>query len=208
MTDPTDRAAPPSGHADLTPAERSQASALEQAIDDTAAFVRSRPAPDFTAAVMRTIEQEDLRPAGAWGVAVRGAAAALWNGREVSFRLRPAYGLAAVALVALAVYLPLRPADSPSAPPQLFVQFRLEAPGASDVRIAGSFSGWELRHQMYETAPGVWTVTLPLTHGVHDYAFLVDGSQWVADPYAQRINDGFGGINSRIALLPPDPPQT
>ena len=208
MMDPTDGAPPHAGDADLTPAERRQDSTVKQAIDETAAFMRSRPEPDFTAAVMRAIQQQDVRPVGAWQITVRRVADALWNGRQVSFRLRPVYGLAAAALIAVAIYLPGRSADTGPQAPQLFVQFRLEAPGASDVRIAGSFTGWELRHQMYETAPGVWTVTLPLTHGVHDYAFLVDGSQWVADPYAQRINDGFGGINSRIALLPPDPPQT
>ena len=51
------------------------------------------------------------------------------------------------------------------------------------------------------------TITVPLTQGVHDYAFVVDGQQWVPDPYAPQINDGFGGTNSRLALLPPDAPQ-
>ena len=53
----------------------------------------------------------------------------------------------------------------------------------------------------------MWSITVPLTQGVHDYAFVVDGQQWVADPYAPQIGDGFGGTNNRLALLPPDSPR-
>jgi hypothetical protein len=200
----------------LTPEERAQAETLKRVIDETWAFTNARRAPDFTDAVMRQIERDDLHPwvPTRWN-ALRRAAAVLWAAREVTFTLRPAYVMAAAAaLVLFVAYLPLRQApDDPAraavaAQPQLFVQFRLEAADASDVRIAGSFTGWEARHQLHQAAPGIWTITLPLTHGVHDYAFIVDGNRWVPDPYAQQVNDGFGGINSRIALLPPDPPQT
>lgn len=47
-------------------------------------------------------------------------------------------------------------------------------------------------------------MTLPITPGVHDYAFVVDGERWVADPYAPGIDDGFGGRNSRLTLLAPN----
>jgi len=189
---------------------------LGEAIDETRAFVTARPAPDLTGSVMRQIEEQDLRPAKrtAWGVLAR-VAASLWAARDVSLTVRPAYGLAAAAaLVLFIVYAPSRqpaavaPATAVALEPQLFVQFRLEAPAAMDVRIAGSFTGWQPSHQLHQAAPGLWTVTLPLTRGVHDYAFLVDGTEWVADPFAQRVNDGFGGVNSRIALLAPDVPLT
>jgi hypothetical protein len=200
----------------LTPAERAQADMLKQAIDDTWTFTNARRAPDLTGGVMRHIEQQGLRPSkpSAWA-GFRRAAASLWAARDVSFQFRPAYGLiAAAALVMLVAYVPfaqLSSMDSQGAvarEPQIFVQFRLQAPDASDVRIAGSFTGWEPRHQLHQAEPGIWTITLPLPRGVHDYAFIVDGSQWVADPFAVQVNDGFGGTNSRIALLPPDPPQT
>ena len=193
---------------------------LRQAIDDTRAFIAARTAPDLTDSVMRQIAQQDLRPAApARGGPGRAAAAAIWTGlwtaRDVSFTFRPAYGLAgAAAVVLLLLFLPTRePAmgetqqAAATAEPQLFVQFRLQAPDASDVRLAGSFTGWEARHSLHQAAPGLWTVTLPLPSGVHDYAFVVDGMTWVADPFAQQVNDGFGGVNSRIALLPPDTPQ-
>src|SRR5688500_12311404 len=174
---------------------------LGEAIDETRAFVTARPAPDLTGSVMRQIEERGLRPAKLtpWGVLAR-VAASLWAARDVSLTVRPAYGLAAAAALALFVgYAPSRqpaalaPADAVALEPQLFVQFRLEAPAAMDVRIAGSFTGWKPSHQLHQAAPGLWTVTLPLPRGVHDYAFLVNGTEWVADPFAQQVNDGFGG---------------
>jgi hypothetical protein len=138
--------------------------------------------------------------------------AALWASREVSFRVRPGYALLAALAVTAAVWQ-FSPAPSPAAvdavdTTQLFVQFRLQAPGVSSVRLAGSFTDWEPRHELHETVPGMWTVTLPLPLGVHDYSFVVDGVRWVPDPYAPGVDDGFGGRNSRIALLPPDSPRS
>jgi hypothetical protein len=192
---------------------------LRRAIDETRAFIASRTAPDLTASVMQQIAQQDLRPAaiprsGFFGRGAPSLWAAFWKTRDVSFTFRPAYGLAAVAAVALLLlFVPMRHAVVVEAPqaavtePQLLVQFRLQAPDASDVRLAGSFTGWEARYALHQAAPGLWTVTLQLPRGVHDYAFVVDGMTWVADPFAQQVNDGFGGVNSRIALLPPDTPQ-
>jgi hypothetical protein len=37
--------------------------------------------------------------------------------------------------------------------------------------------------------------------------FVVDGQRWIADPYASQVDDGFGGVNSRISLVPPDAPR-
>jgi len=31
----------------------------------------------------------------------------------------------------------------------------------------------------------------------------VDGTRWVQDPFAERVDDGFGGTNSRVAVLVP-----
>jgi hypothetical protein len=214
MTDEIDRYLEgTSDNGALSPDARAQAERVKQAIDETRAFATARPVRDLTDSVMRQIEQQDLRPVKPTvrGVLAR-AAASLWTARDVSLTVRPAYGLAvAAALVLLAAYLPPAPplyAPTIAPEPQLFVQFRLEAPDASDVRIAGSFTGWKPTYQLHQAGPGLWTVTLPLPRGVHDYAFLVDGTEWVADPFAQRVNDGFGGINSRIALLAPDVPLT
>jgi 1,4-alpha-glucan branching enzyme len=71
------------------------------------------------------------------------------------------------------------------------------------VEVAGTFTGWHDSVQLREMAPGVWAAFVPLQPGVHDYTFIVDGSQWVMDPAAPRVDDGFGGTNSRLFLTQP-----
>ena len=126
-----------------------------------------------------------------------------WMPRQIS--IRPAYAVAA-AVAVLALFVALENQTTTvrtTEAPRLFVQFRLEA-DAMNVQLAGSFTNWEPAYQLHQMSPGVWTIAVPLPQGVHDYAFIVDGQRWVADPYAPRINDGFGGTNSRLTLLLPD----
>ncbi len=139
----------------------------------------------------------------------------LWTPRPLTVRVRPAYALAAVGVIAVLAALapratapPLREslrAGAEEAPvPEVYVQFRLDTAGATRVALAGSFTGWRPAYELRETMPGTWSILIPLRPGVHDYAFVVDGTEWVADPHALQIDDGFGGANSRIAL--PSPP--
>lgn len=188
---------------------------LEQAIEETRGFVNERPVPDLTAQVMRRINALGIAPAkpGIWSR----LAELIWTPRLVELQWRPAYGIVAAAIVMLIAFLPFgwrAPAAEPpslaavgSTDPRLFVQFHLDAPDAMDVRLAGSFTNWQPRYELHQASPGVWTITLPLSAGVHDYVFVVDGQRWIADPYAQKVDDGFGGVNSRIALVAPDPPR-
>jgi hypothetical protein len=184
---------------------------IERAAEDTRAFLGERPAPDLTAAVMRGIEGLEPLPAPARPGPFARFASLLWAPREIS--VRPAFALAGAAALIVLLGIPYfgeRAADSPgvaaSRDTHVFVQFRLDAT-ASRVQLAGSFTNWEPRYELRQAAPGIWTITLPLTQGVHDYAFVVDGRQWVADPYAPQIGDGFGGTNNRLALLSPETPQ-
>ena len=173
-------------------------------------MLSERPAPDVTAAVMSQIQDLELAPAPRRPGTFARLAAMLWTPRE--FSLRPAYALGAAAALVTLLAIPFSGSDATrNAPgstgePRVFVQFRLEAM-ASRVQLAGSFTNWEPRYELRQSAPGVWSITVPVTQGVHDYAFVVDGEQWVADPYAPQIGDGFGGTNNRLALLPPDSPQ-
>lgn len=184
---------------------------LEQLIQETRAFVDTRPAPDVVSAVMRQIEQlEPIATARSSSWMAR-LGRSLWTPRLVVFELRPAYGLVTVAAVLILTVAVARDwstdlrsetvATIDPASQQVYVQFRLESADASEVRLAGSFTHWQPAYQLHQTAPGVWTVTLPLAPGVHDYAFIVDGRRWVTDPYAPSIQDGFGGTNSRITLV-------
>lgn len=186
---------------------------LEPIINEARAFLDS-PAPDVTAEVMRRIEA--LGRLSPQPSLANRLSAVLWAPRRVEFQWRHGYALAAAAALVTALVLPLPWRASVAAPPsvassqsqaEMFVQFRLAAMDAMDVRLAGTFSDWEPRYELHETQPGLWSITLPLPAGVHDYMFIVDGQRWVPDPVAQRVDDGFGGINSRIAIVPPDTPR-
>jgi len=196
----------------LTSEELAHVDTVERVIHETRAFVDARPAPDCLAGVMRQIEHLAVDPATRPTSALARSLASLWTARRVSFQFRPAYGLvAAVAVVALMTFWPSTwrpiagaPAASVNVEPRLFVQFRLQASDASNVRLAGSFTNWQPQYELRRTAPGIWTITIPLMPGVHDYAFVVDGERWIPDPNAQAVDDGFGGVNSRIALVAPE----
>jgi hypothetical protein len=157
----------------------------------------------------------ELEPLPARAGMVRRLAELLWSPREIS--IRPAFALAAGAAIVVLLVVPYArqaPSTAPRAPqlasapaePQVFVQFHIEA-AAMRVQLAGSFTNWEPRYELRQSAPGVWTITVPLTQGVHDYAFIVDGKRWVADPHVPQIGDGFGGTNNRLAILAPDTSQ-
>jgi hypothetical protein len=84
----------------------------------------------------------------------------------------------------------------------VYVQFVLEAPGASSVAVAGDFTGWTPDHALADPdGDGVWTGRIPVGPGVHSYMFVVNGSRWVTDPRAERYqDDGFGNRNAVLAV--------
>ena len=181
---------------------------LEQLIVETRAFVDARPVPDFVNTVMREVEHLEIDRATTPRGWVARIGQHLWTPRVVTFAFRPAYTLiaaAAVLLLTAVVPNPWSNARSTMATragsERVYVQFRLQTSDATDVRLAGSFTDWQPQYQLHETAPGLWTVTLPLAPGVHDYAFIIDGHRWVTDPYAAAVQDGFGGSNSRMTLV-------
>jgi hypothetical protein len=199
----------------LTAAEQAQAMALEGVIRGVTSELHARSLPDLTPRVIAALPAETRpsahaeRPhAGRLSSWVGRLVAWLWNPRPV--RLRPVYGLAVAALLLLGfagVWQAAAPKASPAATaadaPWVYVQFRLEAPEASRVTLAGSFTDWQPLHDLHQTAPGVWSVMVPLTPGVYDYTFVIDGSDWIPDPHAPQVPDSFGGTNSRLTLLPP-----
>lgn len=87
------------------------------------------------------------------------------------------------------------------------VRFVIAAPGAATVSLAGDFNGWSRSATPLEDVDGrgQWAVTLPLTAGRHEYAFVVDGERWVADPFAFETRDEFGQASSvlRVGDAPP-----
>lgn len=87
---------------------------------------------------------------------------------------------------------------------QVQVRFRLLDSSAREVALAGEFTGWKPHYRLKESPAGVWTAVVPLKPGLHNYVFIVDGDRWIPDPQAPRVEDGFGGFNSRVAVLAPD----
>ncbi len=132
---------------------------------------------------------------------------------ELRLRLRPwtvwAGALAAAAGLALLLG---RPAPAPErgldtqvrveSRDSVFVRFVLYAPGARRVAVAGTFNQWDRSAAPLVPAgtSGVWTTTLALPVGQHQYAFVVDGARWVVDPAAPAVDDGFGRRNSIVAV--------
>ena len=83
------------------------------------------------------------------------------------------------------------------------VEFVLVAPSASQVVLVGDFNGWShgatpLRASERQS---IWSVTIPLAPGRHEYAFLVDGKHWLPDPRAPLApGDDFGAPNSVLTV--------
>jgi hypothetical protein len=193
----------------LSPEERAHLAGMERALGAAAGHLRAARAPELTGRVMAALPARAPRRRGV----AAGVLGWLWAPRPVRLVFRPAYGLAGALAAATAVAIlpgvdaPGEPAEAPmlaeaAAAPPVYVQFRLAAEGAQQVALAGTFTGWQPAVQLRQTAPGEWSAVVPLRPGVHDYAFVVDGQRWVADPHAAQVDDSFGGVNSRISLPP------
>lgn len=194
------------------------------------------PAPAFAARLEARLRREVAGDAGWMGDGAPGARLAVVRGdiprggdasprparerRSRTVRLSPLLGLAAAAVLALAVSLgawwgargggatlPVV-ATAPASPPARVdtvrvVQFVLVAPGAQRVALVGDFNDWrpEATPMSADAARGLWTVEVPLAAGRHQYAFVVDGARWVADPRAPRaVEDDFGTPSSVITI--------
>ena len=140
-----------------------------------------------------------------------------WLTTRRQLTISPLAGLAAAAcfaaIVAGATQLlsgrGLRPepasvvASVPSAAPREVVHFAILAPNAATVALVGDFNGWDAGATRLQSsrANGLWTVTLPLAVGTYQYAFVINGTTWIADPAsAIRVKDEFGVSNSVLII--------
>ena len=186
--------------ATLTEQEAAVFTETEQMVQQVLRSIPTRPLPDVTTSVLAV-----GRSSSAAATPLARLRSWFWAPRPIALQWRPAYAFAA--LIALAAVPVLRQPAAPVAaavPQQVLVQFRLDAPTARQVQLAGNFTDWKASVPLKRTAAGTWTVVVPLDPGVHNYAFVVDGREWVADPMAPAVADGFGGANSQLAVLTPD----
>jgi hypothetical protein len=144
-----------------------------------------------------------------------------WWRHEWVIRLSPPTGIAIaagigaiVALGSISVGSRISARSQGSSPPAQatgvrdtvqLVRFVFVDSGAASVALVGDFNEWtrgatELKPS---GAPGVWAISVALASGRHEYAFIVNGSRWVADPLAVKSSDDFGTESSVIRVGTP-----
>src|SRR5262245_5870592 len=128
-----------------------------------------------------------------------------WLRRPRNVSITPLTAFAATAALAgLAVWVGVRPVSPAATRPgdTTVVEFVLVAPHAASVSLVGDFNDWDAATTpMRPVRNGaIWSVTVPLPAGRHRYAFLVDGSRWLADPAAPRAPDDFGAPSSVVTV--------
>jgi hypothetical protein len=86
------------------------------------------------------------------------------------------------------------------------VRFVIQQPGAQQVSLVGDFNGWSRDAMPLEASAdaSVWTLSVRLKPGRYEYAFIVDGERWVADPSTNTVRDEFGGVASVLRLTGTD----
>jgi hypothetical protein len=128
-------------------------------------------------------------------------AAGLGLGIFAGWRMRgESYRLAAAATAGRVPTTVVEATATPSS--QRPVQFMLVAPAATRVALVGEFNDWDPAATPMLRAPGgAWHVALPLATGRHVYAFIVDGTSWVADPQAPLAPEGWFGARNSVLLV-------
>ncbi len=78
--------------------------------------------------------------------------------------------------------------------------FFCHAPAAKQVSIVGDFNNWQANASpMIRQPDGRWMASLELSHGYHEYAFLVDGKRVLDPDAAGRTKDSH---NEPVSLRP------
>lgn len=89
------------------------------------------------------------------------------------------------------------------------VTFRF-APGGgrpNAVSVAGSFDDWNAAaHPLADPdRDGVWEARFRLPAGTYAYEFVLDGDDWVVDPFAEETEpNAFGGLSGRFTVAASD----
>jgi len=86
------------------------------------------------------------------------------------------------------------------APSPGLTRVSIEAPGASQVEIAGDWNQWK-PEPARRAANGVWYADLRLPPGEYRYAFRIDGMRWEVPDETQAADDGFGGRSAWLTVM-------
>jgi Tfp pilus assembly protein PilF len=81
--------------------------------------------------------------------------------------------------------------------------FRLHAPHASSVNVAGEFNGWNktLAPLADADGDGVWETALIMKPGVYQYRYVVDGKLWIPSPTSDEYYFPISGIVNSVAVV-------
>ena len=81
------------------------------------------------------------------------------------------------------------------------IQFKLNAPQAKKVTLAGSFNNWDARSlSAKKDSRGNWSVKATLKPGRYEYKFVVDGN-WMNDPSCSAcVPNGLGSHNCVVEI--------
>jgi hypothetical protein len=84
----------------------------------------------------------------------------------------------------------------------LLVRFALIAPRAERVALVGDFNAWQpgATPLVRNAHGGAWVGQAAVARGRHRYAFVVDDTQWVADPAAPAALAPNGRPASRLVV--------
>src|SRR5438034_3142246 len=175
----------------------------ESAVDKDGRFVEQVAAPlRRPEQVHPSFEKRLMERVVAEGSALypkRVSAAPSWWRTERVFRLSPLTGLAlaagitaviAVSGVAVGTRLSARSQATPRAaavarPDTVqLVRFVFVDANARQVELVGDFNEWARGSTQLKRsgAPRVCAVSIPLSPGRHEYALIINGSRWLADP--------------------------
>lgn len=195
-------------HRELSQTESLELERTRSLIDGVLNAIPSGPSISMRHSVLDRIASVDRERNVTTSRETSGVLKWLLRTRHISVAIRPAYALGIAALLAVVIGIGALRNDARTAatasPGEVLVHFRLDAPQATSVALAGDFTNWTPAYALKRSEPGVWTIVVALTPGVHDYSFIVDGERWVPDPAAPAMADGFGGMNSRIAVIASD----
>lgn len=173
---------------------------------------------DFEARVMSAVRGDATREQGRRPERLVASRQGWWR-RARTIRVTPLASLAAAAgLVGVAALGALggahlgRGADARSVASTVaipaetvhVVRFVLVDPNARGVSVVGDFNDWTKdAAPLREHRDGVWTISVPVPVGRHEYAFIVHrehGDEWVADPFATTTHDEFGTETSIVTV--------
>lgn len=82
------------------------------------------------------------------------------------------------------------------------VVFRLEAPGAKRVQLAGRFNDWNPTRGDMRQDPisGTWSIRVRIPTGAYQYRYVVDG-EWIEDPANEQHEFSETGFRNSLVLI-------